>query len=158
MSSIKVGDPAPPLAAEAHDGRRVSLSEFRGQRAVVLFFYPRDGTSVCTAEACAFRDAHEDFAKAGAVVIGVSGDSLERHRSFASERELPYLLLSDQDGSIRKAFGVPKTFGIFPGRVTYVIDKQGVVRHIFNSQFTGERHTTEALAMVRQLIQEPPTA
>lgn len=154
MNAIRVGDMAPSFAAEAHDGQRVAGDDLRGKQAVVLFFYPRDGTAVCTAEACAFRDSYEDFSKAGAVVIGVSGDSLDRHRAFAEERQLPFLLVSDEDGAIRKAFGVPKTLGILPGRVTYVIDKQGVVRHIFNSQLNAGRHVSEALQVVRQLVQE----
>src|SRR5438034_6891117 len=151
MGTLQVGDQAPPFTAEAHTGQSISLQEFRGKQAVVLFFYPQDGTPVCTTEACAFRDAYLDFVEAGTVVIGVSGDSLERHRAFAEQRKLPYLLVSDADGAIRKAFGVPKTLGILPGRVTYVIDKQGVIRHIFNSQLAAGRHVTEALEIVRKL-------
>src|SRR5437667_2069423 len=108
MSTLQVGDQAPAFTSEAHTGQRTSLEEFRGKQAVVLFFYPQDGTPVCTTEACAFRDAYEDFVQAGAAVIGVSGDSLERHGAFAQQRQLPYLLMSDGDGAIRKAFGVPK--------------------------------------------------
>ncbi len=101
----------------------------------MLYFYPMDGTPVCTKEACGFRDAFEEFTKLGAVVIGVSADSPERHRAFAASRALPFLLLSDQEGSLRKAYQVPKTLGILPGRVTYVIDKQGIVRHVFSASF-----------------------
>jgi peroxiredoxin Q/BCP len=119
-----------------------------------LFFYPGDGTPVCTAEACAFRDAYTSFTDAGAVVVGVSADSLDSHREFAANHRLPFLMLSDADGQIRKVFGVPKTLGIFPGRVTYVIDKQGVVRHIFSSQLGASRHVAEALKIVEQLARE----
>jgi peroxiredoxin Q/BCP len=129
----------------------VALSEFLGSKAVVLFFYPKDGTVVCTKEACSFRDAYEDFVQAGAVVIGVSSDSTENHRAFASGHRLPFILLADADGYLRKAFGVPKTLGIMPGRVTYVIDKEGIVRHVFSSQFAADRHVAEALAVVRRL-------
>src|SRR4051794_26622280 len=100
MSVIQVGDPAPLFSAEAHSGERISLADFRGKQAVVLFFYPQDGTPVCTAEACAFRDSHADFLAAGAMVIGVSADSLDRHRDFAARRQLPYPLFSDADGAI----------------------------------------------------------
>jgi peroxiredoxin Q/BCP len=155
MASIQVGDQAPDFTAEAHDGRRFSLSEFRGQKAVVVFFYPRDGTPVCTAESCAFRDSYADFAEAGAVVIGVSGDSPESHRTFAADHRLPFLLVSDQGGDIRKAFGVPKTLGVLPGRVTYVIDKRGIVQFLFSSQLAASRHVTESLRVVKQLAQEP---
>src|SRR6266481_1718370 len=151
MASIQVGDHAPDFTAETHDGRRFTLSEFRGQKVVVLFFYPSDGTPVCTAESCAFRDSYADFLAAGAVVIGVSGDSPESHRAFAADLRLPFFLVSDQSGDIRKAFGVPKTLGLLPGRVTYVIDTMGVVRLRFSSQLAGSRHVTEALRVVKQL-------
>jgi peroxiredoxin Q/BCP len=150
MSAIRVGDPAPDFTAEAHDGQQIKLADFRGQ-VVVLFFYPSDGTPVCTAEACAFRDSYADFAAAGAAVIGVSSDSAQSHQKFAADHGLPFLLVTDKGGALRKAFGVPRTLGIFPGRVTYVIDKQGLVRLIFNSQFSASGHATEALAVVRQL-------
>ncbi len=156
MNPVQAGDRAPDFTAQAHDGRQVSLADFRGKHVVVLYFYPKDGTPVCTKEACGFRDAYEQFTQAGAAVIGVSGDSPENHVAFASSRRLPFLLLSDQDGSLRKAFGVPKTLGLFPGRVTYVIDKQGVVRHVFSSQFAADRHVAEALAMVQKLALESP--
>ena len=152
--AIQIGDAAPDFSKETQTGETISLGSFRGQRAVVLYFYPQDNTPGCTTEACAFRDAYEDFAAAGAVVIGVSGDSLESHRQFATAKKLPFLLISDADGSLRKAYNVPKTFGLLPGRVTYVIDKVGIVRHIFNSQFFAGKHVTEALAMVRKLAAE----
>lgn len=151
MASVQVGDHAPDFILTSQSGQQVSLGRFLGSKAVVLFFYPKDGTAVCTKEACSFRDAYEDFAQAGAVVIGVSSDSAENHRAFASGHRLPFILLADADGSLRKAFGVPKTLGIMPGRVTYVIDKEGIVRHVFSSQFAADRHVAEALAVVRQL-------
>jgi peroxiredoxin Q/BCP len=122
----------------------VRLSDFRG-RPVVVFFYPKDDTPGCTAEACSFRDRYEAFAEAGAEVVGISSDSPESHRRFAARHGLPFLLLSDADGAARSAYGVPRTLGLLPGRVTYVIDAQGVVRHIFNSQFRPARHIEEAL-------------
>ena len=151
MASIGVGDRAPDFSLPSQTGEAVRLSDFLGHKAVVLFFYPKDGTAVCTKEACSFRDAYEDFFQAGAVVIGVSSDSAKKHQAFASGHRLPFLLLSDAGGELRKAFGVPRTLGFLPGRVTYVIDKDGVVRHVFNSQFAADRHVSEALAVVRQL-------
>ena len=151
MKPIASGDRAPALAAVAHTGQQISLADYLGKQVVVLYFYPMDGTAVCTAEACAFRDAFQDFVQAGAVVIGVSGDSLARHRTFAEQQKLPFLLLSDADGAIRRSFGVPKTFGLIPGRVTYIIDKQGIVRHVFNSQFSADQHVKEAMEIVRKL-------
>ena len=149
---LKVGDLAPPFTAEAQDGQTVSLADFRGKTAVVLFFYPGDETLICTKEACAFRDSYEQFVAAGATVIGVSSDSLDSHHRFATNHELPFLLLSDQDSRIRTAFGVPNTLGLFPGRVTYVIDRQGVIQHIFSAQFAASKHVTKALRVVRRLL------
>ncbi len=111
----------------------------------------KDGSPVCTKEACAFRDAYEDFVEAGAVVIGVSGDSEAQHQAFASNHRLPFTLVSDADGSVRQAFGVPKSMGLLPGRVTYVIDSEGIVRHVFSSQFAADRHVKEALEVIRKL-------
>jgi len=146
MPALQIGDSAPELSAETQDGGRFTLSEFRGKQVVVLFFYPKDGTAVCTAEACAFRDSYEDFVKAGAVVIGISGDTNDSHRSFAADHKLPFLLASDSRGELRKAFGVPKTLGI-----TYVIDNQGIIRLMFNAQFSASGHVKEALEVVKQL-------
>ena len=151
MSRIDVGDPAPDLTLSAHSGEQITLAEFRGKKAVVVFFYPKDGSPVCTKEACAFRDAYEDFVEAGAVVIGVSSDSAARHQSFASNHRLPFVLVSDTDAKARRAFGVPRSMGLLPGRVTYVIDKEGVVRHVFSSQFAADRHVQEALDCIRKL-------
>ena len=151
MATLKVGDHAPQFSAQAHDGSTVRLADYLGRQAVVVFFYPQDNTPVCTAEACAFRDAYEDFVGAGAIVIGVSGDSLTSHQAFAAQRRLPFLLLSDADGALRRAFGVPRTLGLFPGRVTYVIDKDGIVRHVFNAPLAAGQHVREALQVVAEL-------
>jgi thioredoxin-dependent peroxiredoxin len=151
MKSVQIGDRAPDFTATAHDGQEIRLADFQNNHVVVLYFYPKDDTPGCTQQACAFRDAYEHFVQAGAVVIGVSSDSSRSHQAFASGHRLPFLLLTDADGSLRKEFGVPKTLGLLPGRVTYVIDRQGIVRHVFNSQFHSERHVSEALKIVRQL-------
>lgn len=151
MKSIKVGDQAPDVILATHDGRRFSLADFRGTQAVVLFFYPKDNSRICTREACSFRDAYDEFVEAGAVVIGVSGDSNDSHREFADEHQLPYLLVADTDGAVRRAFGVPKTLGLIPGRVTYVIDRDGVVQSVFNAPLQSQRHMDEALKTVRDL-------
>jgi peroxiredoxin Q/BCP len=150
MKSLQVGDTAPEIAFSAHDGRRMSLSDFRGQ-AVVLFFYPADNTVICTREACSFRDAFQDFRQAGAIVVGVSGDPQGTHAQFAASKQLPYLIVSDEDGALRRAFGVQKRFGVLPGRVTYVIDRDGVVRDVFKSQLLAKRHVDNALHIVRAL-------
>ena len=152
MKKFQAGDPAPDFTWAPRSGEQVRLSDFRNQQVVVLFFYPKDGSVICTKEACAFRDAYDQFAEAGAVVIGVSGDSAERHSAFATRHSLPFYLVSDTDGSLRQAFGVPKTFGLLPGRVTYVIDQQGVVRLVFSAQLTADGHVSEALRVVGELV------
>jgi peroxiredoxin Q/BCP len=151
MTSPLLDQVAPDFTREAHNGQQVRLSDYRGKNVVVLYFYPKDGTPVCTKEACSFRDAFEEFTKLGAIVIGVSADLPEQHRAFAASRALPFLLLSDQDGALRKAYQA-KTLGILPGRVTYVIDKAGVVRHVFSALFAAEQHVAEAMEIVRKLV------
>jgi peroxiredoxin Q/BCP len=153
-SGVQAGQPAPEFTLPAQDGESVSLSDYRGRQVVVLYFYPKDNTPGCTAEACAFRDSHEVFAEAGAQVLGISSDSVESHVRFAERHGLPFTLLSDAGGTVRKRYGVPAVLGVLPGRVSYVIDRQGVVRHVFNSMTHADRHVTEALAVVRQLQAE----
>jgi peroxiredoxin Q/BCP len=148
MARLEVGDRAPDFSATTHDGNRICLSDYLGKRGLVLFFYPKDGTPICTKEACAFRDSYEQFTDAGTDVIGVSGDSHENHRAFTRQHKLPFPLISDTDDSLRKAFAVRKTIGLFPGRATYVIDKDGIIQHIFSAQFASDEHVRQALTAV----------
>lgn len=147
---LKTGDEAPDFTLRDASGHAVQLSDYRNKQAVVVYFYPKDNTPGCTKEACAFRDAYEDFKAAGAEVIGISSDSGESHQTFAQQHRLPFILLSDPDGQIRKRYQVPRTLGLMPGRVTFVIDKQGRICHQFNSQLNATRHVSEALAALRQ--------
>lgn len=148
--TLKVGDPAPVFTATTSDGKQISLTDYYGKRGIVLFFYPKDGTSVCTKEACAFRDSYEKFIEAGVEVIGVSSDSDASHRAFADQNRLSFPLISDADGALRKRFAVPSTFGLIPGRVTYVIDKDGIVRLIFSALMASDEHVKQALESVRE--------
>ncbi len=150
-TGLEAGAPAPEFTLEDQNGKRVSLADFKGHRNVVVYFYPKDDTPGCTKEACMFRDQYEDFSDAGAEVFGISSDSSASHRAFAAKHELPFTLLSDPGGTVRVAFGVPATLGLLPGRVTYVIDKQGVIRHAFNSQLSPARHVAEALQVLGRL-------
>ena len=151
---IGVGDKAPDFTLPSQSGEQVRLQDRIGQGVVVLYFYPKDETSGCTREACAFRDSHEVFTDAGAEVIGVSSDSVDRHAAFATHHKLPFTLLSDEGGKVRKAYGVPAALGFIPGRVTYVIDRDGTVRHVFNSMTNIDGHVKDALEVVRQLQAE----
>ena len=149
--ALKVGDTAPDFTLPSQTGSPVSLKDFRGKKSVVVYFYPKDDTPGCTKESCAFRDQYEVFKQAGAEVIGVSGDSPASHQQFATKYQLPFTLLSDTGNQLRKLYGVPATLGLLPGRVTYVIDHNGVVQHIFNSQFNFNGHVEEALKTLQQL-------
>jgi peroxiredoxin Q/BCP len=150
-NEVKVGDVAPDFTLPDQSGKPVSLKDFVGKKSIVLYFYPKDFSRGCTAEACAFRDSYEAFKDAGAEVIGVSSQSVESHDKFASLYKLPFILLSDEDGKVRKLYGVPSTFGVLPGRVTYVIDKKGIVRYIFNSQLNPTKHIEEALRILKEI-------
>lgn len=148
---IKVGDVAPDFTLPNQSGQQVSLRDLVGKKSIVLYFYPKDFSRGCTAEACTFRDNYEAFKDAGAEVVGVSSQSVESHDKFASLYKLPFILLSDEDGKIRKLYGVPSTFGVLPGRVTYVIDQKGIVRYIFNSQLNPTKHIEEALRIIKEI-------
>jgi thioredoxin-dependent peroxiredoxin len=153
---IQIGDKAPDFTLPAQNGAQVRLRDRFGERIVVLYFYPKDETSGCTAEACAFRDSFEVFAEAGAEVIGVSSDSVDKHAAFAEHHKLPFTLVSDEKGQVRKTYGVPSLLGVIPGRVTYVIDRTGTVRHVFNSMTNIGRHVNDALDVVKKLQAEQP--
>ena len=150
-TKIRVGDRAPDFALPSASGETTRLADFRGKKNVVLFFYPKDETPGCTVEACTFRDNYEAFASAGAEVIGISSDSEESHRSFQSKHRLPMVLLSDRGGEVQKAYGVRSLFGLLPGRVTFLIDREGVVRHVFSSHLRVRDHVAEALDVLRTL-------
>ena len=148
---VRVGDVAPDFTLPDQWGKPVQLRDLVGRKTLVLYFYPKDETPGCTIEARAFRDSYERFTKAGAEVVGVSSDSVASHRRFARHYDLPFVLLSDRGGAVRGLYGVEKTLGILPGRVTYVIDKAGVVRHVYSSQLRATRHSVEALHALRVL-------
>jgi thioredoxin-dependent peroxiredoxin len=148
---VAVGDNAPSFHLPTSDGSYVSLADFLGRKNLVVYFYPKDFTQGCTAEACSFRDSYEAFKDLGAEVIGISSDNQTSHRDFAQQHHLPFILLSDADGSVRKAYGVKKTLGLFAGRVSFVIDKKGIIRHVFSSQMRATAHVAEALNILKSI-------
>ncbi len=157
-NTLSIGDPAPDFTLPSQSGSTIGLKQLLGDKAVVLFFYPKDNSAGCTAEACSFRDSYEVFKEAGAEVIGISDDSVTSHEGFAAKNRLPYTLLSDEGGKVRKLYGVPTSLGFIKGRVTYVIDRAGIVRHIFNSQMKFDLHVSEALHIIKQLQTQPERA
>ncbi|RUS21114.1 thioredoxin-like protein [Endogone sp. FLAS-F59071] len=171
MSHPLLGQPAPvDFVGKNQKNEDVNLAEVIGQGPVVLFFYPKDESTGCTKESfsdfsfvipallpphsiqvCAFRDQYDVFQKHGATVIGVSSDSAESHERFATNQRLQFQLLADDQGLLRKSFQVPKTLGFLPGRVTYVIDRDGVIRDVFSSQLDFEGHVKKALEVLSTL-------
>ncbi len=147
--ALTVGEKASDFTLQSQDST-VRLSDLRG-RFVVIYFYPRDDTPGCTVESCAFRDSHQEFEDLDAVILGVSSDSVESHAAFANKFDLPFPLLADRGGQLRRQWSVPKTLRIMPGRVTYVIDREGVVRHIFKSSRKPLKHIEEALRVLKTL-------
>ncbi len=148
---IKVGDKAPEFTLPSQDGTQVSLSDFLGKKNVVVYFYPKDDTPGCTKEACAFRDQYQVFTDVGAEVIGISADSQKSHKEFANKYNLPFTLLCDTSNKVRQLYDVPATLWILPGRVTYVIDKEGIIRHIFDSMLDFDAHVKEALNTLKAI-------
>lgn len=146
MKQIRVGDIIPNFSLPDQDGNIVNISDYLGNKQLVIFFYPQDGSLGCTREACYFRDLMDVFEESGTEIIGISGQSVESHRNFALVNNLKYKLLSDSRNEVRSLFGVPSLiFGMIQGRVTYVTDRDGKVIFIFSSQFEIQRHADEAL-------------
>lgn len=152
MTKIEVGSKIPEFTLMDQNNDAFDISSVIGKKNLVIYFYPKDDTPGCTKEACSFRDQYEEFEDAGAMVIGISSDDVASHKNFAEKYNLSFPLLSDTGGKLRKQFGVPTNLlGFIPGRVTYVVNKKGVVVHVFNSQFNAEKHIGEALKALKEM-------
>jgi thioredoxin-dependent peroxiredoxin len=148
--NLKIGDKAPSFVAVDANGSPFDSIEIIGKKPVVIYFYPKDNTPGCTMQACGFRDSYEDFIDLGAEVIGVSSDTVNSHKKFTNQYKLPFILLSDSNKKIRKLFGVPdKLFGLLPGRVTYIINKAGIITMIFDSVM-ATKHIAIALESLKK--------
>lgn len=151
MNEIKIGDTIPEFALQDQNGNLFNINSVLGKKNLVIYFYPKDDSHGCTAQACSFQDQFEVFKEADAVIIGISGQSVQSHKEFAIKHRLTFTLLSDEGNKIRKQFGVPTNLlGLIPGRVTYVADKSGKVTYIFNSQTQATKHVDEALRILKQ--------
>ncbi len=146
---LKTGDNVPAFQLQDQNGQPFDVKNELGKGPLVIYFYPKDETPGCTKEACSFRDSFTSFSDLGAKVIGISSDDVASHKQFAEKYRLPFTLLADVGGKVRKQFGVPKSLGM-TGRVTYVVDKDGKVVHIFNSQLQATKHVTEALEAIKK--------
>lgn len=150
--ALRVGDKIPDFKAKDANGNDFDSRDVAGVKPLVIYFYPKDNTPGCTTEACSFRDQYEDFKDLGAEVIGISSDSVSSHHNFAKQYHLPFILLSDGDKKIRKLFGVPSDMlGLLPGRVTYVIDKEGIVQMVFDSM-SATKHISKAIDAIKRLV------
>lgn len=147
---LKVGDTVPHFTAKDSNGSIFDSSNYIGKQPLVIYFYPKDDTPGCTVEACSFRDSYQDFKDLGAEVIGISSDSVESHIQFKSKFSLPFILLSDHDKKLRKLFGVENNFLIFPGRETYVVDANGIIKMKFNS-VAAKSHISKALEILKRM-------
>ncbi|MDO9254399.1 MAG: peroxiredoxin [Bacteroidales bacterium] len=150
MNELKIGSTVPSFTLPDQNGNLFDINSVLGKKNLVIYFYPKDDSPGCTAQACSFRDQFEIFSEADAVIIGISGQSVESHKEFAKKHRLTFTLLSDEGNKIRKLFGVPTNLlGLLPGRVTYVADKTGKVIYIFNSQINATKHVDEALRILK---------
>jgi peroxiredoxin Q/BCP len=153
--AIAVGDKCPEFTLKDQNNSDFDIKSVLGKKIIVLYFYPKDGTPGCTAEACSFRDSYEDFKDLGCEVIGISSDTAKRHAEFAEKNRLSFTLLADTKKAVRKLFDVPTNlFGLIPGRVTYIIDKKGIVRHIYNSLTNAAGHIEESINTVKTITNE----
>lgn len=156
MEKIDIGSKVPKFELEDQHGQLFSIDSVLGKKNLVIYFYPKDDSPGCTKEACSFRDQFEVFADVDAMIIGISAQSVESHLAFAEKHRLNYTLLSDPGNTVRKLFGVPGNFfGLIPGRVTYVINKEGKIKYMFNSQIQAEKHVDEALRILQEMNTKP---
>lgn len=152
MKVIKKGSKIPVFTLRDQYNQNFNIDSVLGKKNLVIYFYPKDDSPGCTREACYFRDQFEVFDQTDALIIGISGQSVDSHRKFADKYKLGYTLLSDSGNKVRKRFGVPASFfDALPGRVTYIVDKSGTVVYVFDSQVQATRHVDEAIRVLKSL-------
>lgn len=150
--SLKTGDSIPAFTLKDQNNQDVNIQDYVGKYPLVIYFYPKDDTPGCTAEACSFRDQFEVFEELDARVFGISADSPASHKKFAEKHHLNFSLLSDNGRKVEKQFGVPRSvLGLLPGRVTYIINLQGKIEYIFNSQMQAKKHVEHAISTIKRM-------
>ncbi len=150
---LKIGDAAPDFTLTSHQGGEVALKSYQSQKWVILYFYPKDFTPVCTRQSCFFRDARAQLGTTPVEILGISSDSVSTHQSFAQTHQLPFPLLSDADKSVRKKYEANWLLGLLPLRVTYVIDPQGTIRYVHSSRFNAQSHVQKSLEYIQFHLQ-----
>jgi peroxiredoxin Q/BCP len=152
MNEIVVGSTLPSFSLKDQNGQVFNIDSVKGKKNLVIYFYPKDDSPGCTKEACSFRDQFDVFKEQDALIIGISAQSVESHFEFAKKHRLNYTLLSDEGNIVRTLFGVPTNlFGLLPGRVTYVVNKEGKIIFVFNSQINAQKHIEEALRILKEM-------
>jgi peroxiredoxin Q/BCP len=145
---ITVGDKVPAFSLQDQNGKTFDIADHIGKKLLVIYFYPKDESMVCTKEACAFRDSFDEFTKAGAMVIGINGGTVASHKAFADHYKLPFTLLSDPGNKVYKQFGIKgKLF--FSGRETFMVDRTGKIFYQYDSMMEGKKHAEDALAYIK---------
>jgi len=147
---LAVGNAVPAFTLKDQDGRTFNINDVIGKKVLIIYFYPKDESMVCTKEACAFRDSFADYTKEGAQIIGINGGTVESHKEFTEHYKLPFILLSDSDNKVLKKFGVKNKF-FMTGRQTFVIDLKGKIAFSYESMLEGTAHSKQALAVVKSL-------
>ncbi|MEP6613522.1 MAG: peroxiredoxin [Mucilaginibacter sp.] len=148
QKELAVGDKMPAFALTDQNGKPFKSADYVGKNFLVIYFYPKDESMVCTKEACQFRDSFNDFTKAGAKVIGINAGTVESHKNFTDHYKLPFILLSDPDNMVYHKFGV-KNKMFMTGRQTFVVDKDGKIAFTYTAIMQGKKHADDALAFVR---------
>jgi len=152
MNEIIIGSSIPAFTLPDQYGNLFDINSVLGKKNLVIYFYPKDDSPGCTAQACSFRDQYEVFKEADAEIIGISGQSVESHKEFAEKHRLSFTLLSDKGNKLRKLFGVSTNLlGLLPGLVTYIADKTGKVIYLINSQMQSTKHVDEALRILKKM-------
>ena len=147
-NKLKPGVKAPDFELFDQNLNKFKLSDCFNKKPVVIFFYPKDQTKICTKEVCCFRDKYQEFINIGAEVVGISSDSIESHQQFSEKYHLPFRILSDPDGSVKNTYGISKVLGVIPGRETFIINKEGIIVHVCRDTFHGEFHVEKALEVL----------
>lgn len=146
--TLAVGDAMPAFTLIAQNGKVFNSADYAGKKFLVIYFYPKDESMVCTKEACSFRDSFNDFTKAGAMVIGVNGGTVASHKAFADHYKLPFTLLSDPDNKVYQLFGVKNTM-FMTGRETFIVDLHGKIAFTYEAMLQGKKHADDALAYIK---------